>query len=732
MALALMPVVILVAQVSQSFNYQAIARDETGNILSNWDISILVSIVQGDQERNVVYTETHQVKSNAYGLINLNVGKGIPQQAGDGEKANFADIDWGKDRYYIRIEIDFEGGGDYKDMGTMQLYAVPYALYAEEAGKIAGNSDNIPISKANNRPPTAKSHVKNRNGSPNSKFLADGDSWLNANTGNVGIGTATPEVKLDVRGSGTDDGIVFSIANSDNSHKLVLFPGRENDPNPFVFWKAGDPLRFTTDEGGWSEKMRITSDGKVGIGTVNPITGLHVKGNEWPKSFLTLQSDEEKDAGIRMYEGETVKWHIFNDNSLTQSKLRIAPEGDYASGGITIVQDGDVGIGINDPLARLHVDGVDGVLFTGSFGTGSIPAEGEGTRLMWYPAKAAFRAGKVTGVNWDIDSIGDCSFAYGSDPRATGNYSTAIGQNSRARGHNSIALGFQAFAYGGASTAIGYSPTASGDHGSTAVGSWVVASGDYGSSAFGHFTIASGWYGATALGNFTTASGTSSIAIGDYATAQSTNSIVMGKGVDDLNRLINNVGNSFMVGFNSTIPTLFVSAGGSVGTIGKVGIGTVSPTHILHVTGVARSTDEHWTTTADSRVIQNINKIEESLAIIEQLRPISFNYTDEYIGNNQDMIGVQRGFIAQEVKYLLPEMVTTCTESFAGKTIEDFHLLNTSDLTPILVAAVQEQQEMIENQNMQIAQQQEKIENQQNQIELLWEKIRKMEARLGN
>jgi len=74
------------------------------------------------------------------------------------------------------------------------------------------------------------------------------------------------------------------------------------------------------------------------------------------------------------------------------------------------------------------------------------------------------------------------------------------------------------------------------------------------------------------------------------------------------------------------------------------------------------------------------------------------------------MAGKQRGFVAQGVKEVLPEMVITCTESYAGKTIEDFHLLNTSDLTPVMVAAMQDQQDQIEEQYNLIKELQKKIE----------------------
>lgn len=89
-------------------------------------------------------------------------------------------------------------------------------------------------------------------------------------------GAANP---FNVQGNNADDGGIVNIGNADFSHRLILFGGRENDPNPFISWKQGDPLRFVTDEGGWSEKMRITSEGKVGIGISNPSAKLDIAGN---------------------------------------------------------------------------------------------------------------------------------------------------------------------------------------------------------------------------------------------------------------------------------------------------------------------------------------------------------------------------------------------------------------------------------------------------------------------
>ena len=106
------------------------------------------------------------------------------------------------------------------------------------------------------------------------------------NTGFVGIGVSNPASDLDIRGNNPDYGGVFMLGNSDLTHRIVLFGGRQNDPFPFINWKQGDPLRFTTDEGGWSEKMRITSDGKVGIGTTVPDNSALMELSSSSKGFL--------------------------------------------------------------------------------------------------------------------------------------------------------------------------------------------------------------------------------------------------------------------------------------------------------------------------------------------------------------------------------------------------------------------------------------------------------------
>jgi len=99
---------------------------------------------------------------------------------------------------------------------------------------------------------------------------------------NVGINIANPEFHLDVRGMTNDTGAVINLSSQDQSHFIRLFSGRQGDPNPFLWWHQGDPFRFAVgDEGGsFIERMRIRSEGTVGINNLAPVSPLEVNGPE--------------------------------------------------------------------------------------------------------------------------------------------------------------------------------------------------------------------------------------------------------------------------------------------------------------------------------------------------------------------------------------------------------------------------------------------------------------------
>jgi hypothetical protein len=94
-------------------------------------------------------------------------------------------------------------------------------------------------------------------------------------------------------------------------------------------------------------------------------------------------------------------------------------------------------------LFRVNVDA--GSVFRGTYdgdinGSG-VPAEGAGTRMMWYPRKASFRAGYINGTQWDAANIGSYSVAIGENVRASGDNGVAFGKNSTAAGSSTFAVG---------------------------------------------------------------------------------------------------------------------------------------------------------------------------------------------------------------------------------------------------------------------------------------------------
>ena len=149
----------------------------------------------------------------------------------------------------------------------------------------------------------------------------------------------------------------------------------------------------------------------------------------------------------------------------------------------------------------------NGLLATGTYGSNGVPAiAGAGTRMMWMPSKAAFRAGNVSSTYWDSASIGAYSVALGQDVRASGTYSLALGSNNTSTGTGTTAFGYGNNASNSYSTVFGYSNTANNAY-STAFGQSTTASGNT-ATAFG--------YGTTASGSYATAFGYSSVASGNY------------------------------------------------------------------------------------------------------------------------------------------------------------------------------------------------------------------------
>ncbi|MCX6352056.1 MAG: hypothetical protein NTX03_09365 [Bacteroidetes bacterium] len=116
------------SQSPQSINYQAVARDNSGKILANQSIKIIIYIIEDSANGSSSYIERHSTSTNQFGLFTLNIGLGTVLSG------TFSGINWGKGAKYLKVDMDASGGNNYTNVGISKFLSVPYALYSEKSG----------------------------------------------------------------------------------------------------------------------------------------------------------------------------------------------------------------------------------------------------------------------------------------------------------------------------------------------------------------------------------------------------------------------------------------------------------------------------------------------------------------------------------------------------------------------------------------------------------------------
>jgi hypothetical protein len=183
--------------------------------------------------------------------------------------------------------------------------------------------------------------------------------------GNVGIGTNNPVNILQVGGAGrlriannnTDFTMIGSADVDGSANTTIVLSGTDrtsyNGQIDYVARSTGSHIFYTTASA--TERMRITSTGNVGIGTNNPLSGLHLHNNATTQDVRIILSDNTSTASstrglhlIKWSDNQSYLWNyentalIFGTNNV--ERMRIANAG-------------NVGIGTNNPLNILQVGG---------------------------------------------------------------------------------------------------------------------------------------------------------------------------------------------------------------------------------------------------------------------------------------------------------------------------------------------------------------------------------------
>ncbi len=321
--------------------------------------------------------------------------------------------------------------------------------------------------------------------------------------------------------------------------------------------------------------------------------------------------------------------------------------------------------------ARIKADGA----FLYSSQTGVTPISyatyGTGPRMFYVPnlggKNGAFRAGYVDNTSWDDVNIGNISAAFGYNTIANGYTSFAINSNTMASGDRSFSSGYLSVASGIRSTATGEATTASG---------FATASFNYA----------------------TTASGTASSSFNYSTTAQAYAEAVFGR--------FNVTSASYSAtSWITTDPLFVIGNGGSAATPanavtvlknGNVGIGYANPNTagvLLDVNGGVRGTTAYQI--SDARYKKNIEPITGALEKVLRLEGMAYDWRRDEFPQINFPERKQLGFIAQQVKEIIPEAV-----------IEDgngYYSVSYTEIVPVLAEAVKQQQGIIGAQEKEIA-----------------------------
>lgn len=249
------------------------------------------------------------------------------------------------------------------------------------------------------------------------------ERMLISSAGNVGIGTSSPSMTLDVRGASTTSGasrrLVYisdtttgfaagvgggiALAGIINTGGTVAtFGGIQAQKESSTEGVQSGYLTLVTNNGSaLVERMRIDSTGNVGIGTSSPSVALHVVGIVRATDAFAVRDSSNNLAGT--FENDSTNLRINAEVSGKDMIFRTRTLGGSILERMRITADGNVGIGSASPVNKLDVVGSFGrgapVTKTGNFNLAAtenwLICNGAGTITVTLPAASSWTGREV-------------------------------------------------------------------------------------------------------------------------------------------------------------------------------------------------------------------------------------------------------------------------------------------------------------------------------------------------
>jgi hypothetical protein len=224
-------------------------------------------------------------------------------------------------------------------------------------------------------------------------------SLIVKNGGNVGIGTAAPDTKLTIGGSadGTDfSGInIYNTSGTINGGSSSITLGRDrsmakvaggNDDNTYG---NGYLSLYTRASESLSERARITSSGKLGVGVIAPNGKLEVgaaNGGTEESFAMSYSSDNSyRNSFYNNFNGDVPdqNWSAFKISTGSNTQAEV----------MRLIGNGNVGIGTTTPSAKLAI--------AGTAGTGDIFAVASSTNTNLFTVKSTGNVTMGDTFTWD-------------------------------------------------------------------------------------------------------------------------------------------------------------------------------------------------------------------------------------------------------------------------------------------------------------------------------------------